>query len=155
VAVRFLCDSNLGKLSKWLRILGYDTLFDPGEADQCFIRKAGGEGRIALTRKRRLGGYPGCLIVLMSDRVHEQICEVMDALSIRPDPKDRMTLCLRCNAKLTEAAKLDVEGTVPAYVYQNCACFRKCPVCGRVYWPGTHPRRVEEYLRTRIPTGPL
>jgi uncharacterized protein with PIN domain len=153
--VRFLCDSNLGKLSKWLRILGYDTLFDRGDADQSFILRAGREGRIALTRKRSLGGDSGHLIVVTADRVEGQIGEVMEALSIKPDPKDRMTLCLRCNAKLKAAAKADVEGIVPAYVYQNCNDFRKCPDCGRIYWPGTHPRHVEEYLRTRIPTRPL
>ncbi|MCX5820939.1 MAG: Mut7-C RNAse domain-containing protein [Deltaproteobacteria bacterium] len=155
MGIRFLCDSNLGKLSKWLRILGYDTLFDRGDADQCFIRKAGREGRIALTRKRNLGGDSGHLIVVTADRVEGQIGEVMEALSIKPDPKDRMTICLSCNAKLKAATKADVEETVPAYVHQNCTDFRKCPDCGKIYWPGTHPRRVEEYLRMRIPTRPL
>jgi uncharacterized protein len=152
MAIRFLCDSNLGKLSKWLRILGYDTLFDRGETDWCFIRKADRDGRIALTRKKGLVGYSGNLIVLKADRVHEQIGEVMETLSMRPDPKDRMTLCLCCNGKLREASHADVEGMVPAFIYQNCACFRKCPICERVYWPGTHPRHVEEFLRMRIPT---
>ena len=68
--VRFLCDRNLGKLVKWLRILGYDTLWDRGDADQGFLRKAGGEGRIALTRKRNLGvSGSGRLIVVKADRV--------------------------------------------------------------------------------------
>ena len=155
MGIRFLCDSNLGKLSKWLRILGYDTLFDRGDADQCFILKAGREGRIALTRKKSLGDDSGRLIVVTADRVEGQIGEVMEVLSIKPDPKDRMTLCLRCNAKLKATAKADVEETVPVYVYQNCTDFRKCPDCGKIYWPGTHLLHVEEYLKTRIPTRPL
>jgi len=53
-----------------------------GDADQSFIRKAGREGRIALTRKRNLGGDSGRLIVVTSDRVEGQICEVMGVLSI-------------------------------------------------------------------------
>ncbi len=146
--VRFLCDRNLGKLSKWLRILGYDTLWDRRDADQDFLRKAGREGRIALTRKKNLGDSgSGRLIVVKTDWVEGQIGEILEALTVKPDPKDRMTLCLRCNAMLEVVTKEEVEGAVPAYVYQNSTCFRKCPICGRIYWPGTHARNVEELLR--------
>jgi uncharacterized protein len=152
MAVRFLCDCNLGKLAIWLRILGYDTLCERGEADQVFLRRAGRERRIALTRKRNLGGGPGRLIVVRNDRVEGQICEILEALTLNPDPQNRMTLCLRCNATLEEAMKEEVQGAVPAYVYQNSTNFRKCPICGRIYWPGTHVKNVEELLRTRIPS---
>jgi uncharacterized protein with PIN domain len=152
--LRFLCDRNLGKLSKWLRILGYDTLWDQGDADHGFLRKAGREGRIALTRKGNLGGDPGRLIVVRADRVEGQIGEILEALTLKPDPRNRMTLCLRCNVILEAVKKEDVEGAVPAYVYQNSTCFRKCPICGRIYWPGTHVRNVEELLRMRIPSRP-
>ena len=59
--VRFATDRNLGKLAKWLRILGYDTLYDRGNADPDFLRKAAADGRIALTRKRNLAclDHPG------------------------------------------------------------------------------------------------
>ncbi|MCX5838475.1 MAG: Mut7-C RNAse domain-containing protein [Deltaproteobacteria bacterium] len=153
--VRFLCDCNLGKLAKWLRILGYDTLWYPGDSDQSFLRKAGREGRIALTRKKNLGGGAGCFIVVRADRVEGQIGEILEALTLKPDPKNRMTLCLRCNAILEAITREEVEGSVPAYVYQNSTCFRKCPICGRIYWPGTHARNVEELIRMRIPTHPL
>jgi uncharacterized protein len=155
MAVRFLCDCNLGKLAKWLRILGYDTLWERGDADQGFLRKAEREKRIAVTRKRNLGGGFGRLIVIRDDRVEGQIGEILEALTMKPDPKDRMTLCLRCNAMLETVAKEEVEGAIPAYVYQNSTYFRKCPICGRIYWPGTHARNVEELLRMRIPTRPL
>jgi uncharacterized protein len=147
MAVRFLCDANLGKLSKWLRILGYDTLCERSAADLSLVRRARREGRIALTRKRGLAGDCGRIVMVMADRVDEQLGEVMDALLIKPDPKERMTLCLRCNVKLRETAKADVAERVPAYVYQSCTAFRICPVCGRVYWRGTHPRHIAEYLR--------
>jgi uncharacterized protein len=152
--VRFLCDCNLGKLAKWLRILGYDTLLERGDADQGFLRRAGRERRIALTRKRNLGGGSGGLIVVRADRVEGQIGEILEALTLKPDPQDRMTLCLRCNAILEAVKKEEVEGAVPAYVYQNSTCFRKCPICGRIYWQGTHVRNVEELIRRRIPTRP-
>jgi uncharacterized protein len=152
MAVRFLCDCNLGKLAKWLRILGYDTLLEKGNADQGFLRKAEREGRIALTRKRNLGGGSGRLIVVRDDRVEGQISEILEVLALNPDPRDRMTLCLRCNAILEAAKKEEVEGAVPVYVYQNSMDFRKCPICGRIYWLGTHVKNVEERLMMRIPS---
>lgn len=151
--VRFTADRNLGKLSKWLRILGYDTMYDRGEADRTFLRKAGDEGRIALTRKRSLARLPqpGRLVVVNADRVGVQIGEVLKELALEPDPAKRMTRCLRCNAPLEEASNERVAGQVPAYVLETCTQFRICRSCGRVYWPGTHPRRVEEYLRVHMP----
>ena len=154
MSVRFLCDCNLGKLAKWLRILGYDTLWERGAADQVFLRKAGRERRIALTRKKNLEGGSGRLIVVRDVRVEEQISEILEALTLNPDPQNRMTLCLRCNAILEAAKKEEVEGAVPAYVYQNSTDFRKCPICRRIYWPGTHVKNVKELLRTRIPSRP-
>jgi uncharacterized protein with PIN domain len=151
--VRFTADCNLGKLSKWLRILGYDTLYDRGNADETFLRKAGDAGRIALTRRRDLARRPesGCIVVVSADHVDMQIGEVLEALSLEPDPAKRMTRCLRCNAPLEEVSKESVTGLVPAYVCGICTQFRICRLCGRIFWPGTHPRHIEEYLRMHSP----
>jgi uncharacterized protein with PIN domain len=151
---RFLCDRNLGKLAKWLRILGYDTLFSRGNADRGFFEEAGREGRIALTRKRSLGrpGPPGRIVVVRSDRVGGQIAETLGVLSLEPDPSRRMSRCLLCNEPLEAIAKEEVKDLVPGYVYENQTGFRKCPRCGRIYWPGTHGRNVEEALRLRSPS---
>lgn len=154
MGIRLTADCNLGKLAKWLRILGYDTLYDRGNADLKFLMKAGEEGRIALTRKRNLARLspPGRFVVVKADHVAGQIKEVLEALTLEPDPARRMTRCLRCNEPLEEVPKKTVEGMVSAYVYGTCTRFRKCPLCGRIFWPGTHLRHVEEYLRTRIPS---
>ncbi len=151
--IRFTADRNLGKLVKWLRILGYDTLYDRRNADGSFLGRAGAEGRIALTRKRDLARLPrtGRLVVLSADRVGRQIGEVLEKLALKPDPARRMTRCLKCNAPLEEVSKEAVAGLVPAYVAETCNQFRICRHCGRIFWPGTHPRHVEEYLRTHIP----
>jgi len=151
--VRFTADRNLGKLAKWLRILGYDTLYDRENADGTFLRKAAEEGRIVITRKRDLARWSPSepLVVVKADHVERQIAEVLEALALEPDPVKRMTRCLRCNAPLEEASKEAVTGLVPAYVLETCTQFRICRHCGRVFWPGTHPRHVEEYLRTHVP----
>jgi uncharacterized protein len=150
---RFMADRNLGKLAKWLRILGYDTLYDREVADQNFLRRAGEGGRIALTRKRDLDhlSYPVRLVIVKADHVEGQLGEVFEALALEPDASKRMTRCLNCNAQLEEIPKVTVEGLVPAYVYGTCTRFRRCPRCARIFWPGTHTRRVEGYLKTRVP----
>ena len=154
---RFAADRNLGKLAKWLRILGYDTLYERGDGDREFLNRAGEGGRIALTRKRDLTrrAYPGSLVVVKADRVAAQIGEVLTALEMEPHPSRRMTRCLHCNEPLTEVPKAAVEGLVPAYVYGTHTRFRRCPRCGRIFWPGTHTRHVEEHLRTRVPAHPI
>jgi uncharacterized protein len=151
---RFTADRNLGKLAKWLRILGYDTLYDRGPAGRDFLRRAAEDGRIALTRKRDLARNvrPGSLFVVESDRVAAQIGEVLKALGGEPDPSRRMTRCLECNALLEELPKASVEELVPAYVYRASTQFRRCPRCGKIFWPGTHARHVEEFLTTRLPS---
>ena len=90
---RFICDRNLGKLAKWLRILGYDTFFYRGNADRDFLRKADREGRIALTRKRDLERrqHAGCLVVIKADRADAQIGEILEVLALSPDPLRRMS----------------------------------------------------------------
>ncbi|MBA4423944.1 MAG: twitching motility protein PilT, partial [Syntrophus sp. (in: bacteria)] len=143
--IRFIADRNLGTLAKWLRILGYDTLYERGNADLSFLRKAAEEGRVALTRKRDLSRrtHPVQLVVVRADNAPDQLAEVLAALTIIPDPVKRMTLCLRCNAPLEAIPKETAEGLVPAYVYQKCRQFRKCPLCDRIFWPGTHRECVE------------
>jgi uncharacterized protein with PIN domain len=155
--IRFIADRNLGTLVKWLRILGYDTLYERGNADLDFLNKAAAEGRVALTRKRDLACRSQSVrfVVVKADRAREQLAEVLTALAITPNPVKRMTLCLRCNVSLDAIPKETAEGFVPVYVYQTYGQFRACPLCGRIYWPGTHCERIEERLKTRIPAGPL
>jgi hypothetical protein len=150
---RFSADRTLGRLVKWLRILGYDTALRRRDRDRDFLTEAAEEGRIALTRKRDLARLPyqGRLVVVRADRSEEQLGEVLEALNLNPDPAKRMSRCLLCNALLEEVPKEAVNGLVPAYVHERCAQFRRCPLCGKLFWPGTHPQRIEEYLRTRIP----
>jgi uncharacterized protein len=151
--IRFIADRNLGTLAKWLRILGYDTLYERENADLNLIKRAAEEGRVVLTRKRDLGRRPQPvrLVVVKADHARDQLTEVLEVLTIIPNPMKRMTLCLRCNALLESIPKENAEGLVPAYVHQTYGEFRRCPLCGRVYWPGTHRERVEERLRTLLP----
>jgi uncharacterized protein with PIN domain len=147
--MKFLADSSLGRLSRWLRILGYDTVYWRGEADRAFLRRAEKEGRAVLTRRRDVLArqHPGIVLFVESDRVEDQIAEVLRKLNVKPDPDAFFTICLECNVPLIEVTRDEVRLEIPDYVYQTQHEFRRCPGCNRVYWPGTHRERAMAVLQ--------
>jgi uncharacterized protein with PIN domain len=152
--MKFLADSSLGRLSKWLRILGYDTVYWRGEADRPFLRIAEREGRVVLTRRRDVLSrqQPGIVLFVENDRVEDQIAEVLGKLDLKPEPENLFTLCLHCNESLKAATPDEVQPLVPDYVFRTQSEFRVCPKCRGVYWPGTHRERASEKLRRILGT---
>jgi len=144
--MKFLADSSLGRLSRWLRILGYDTVYWRGEADRSFLRKAEREGRAVLTRRKDVLArqHPGIVLFVENDRVEDQIEEVLKKLDLRPEQSKLFTLCLRCNESLKEAKPEEVRPLVPEYVFRTQREFRVCPECHGVYW---HRERALSALR--------
>lgn len=150
--MKFLADSSLGRLSKWLRILGHDTVYWRGEADRSFLRKAEKEGMAVLTRRKDVLArqHPGIVLFVENDRVEDQIVEVLGKLGLKPEPENLFTLCLRCNESLKEAKPEEVRPLVPDYVYRTQRDFRVCSKCRRVYWPGTHRERAMKTLEKML-----
>ncbi len=146
-APTFLADAMLGRLARWLRILGYDVEYSPGEDDD-LLRLAHREGRILLTRDTRLlrrQRLPPHLFI-QSDHVVEQLRQVVATLRLDPEsPPSRRCIC--CNAVLEPRSKNEVLGLVPEFVWSRRETFWGCPRCRRIYWAGTHRQRMEEAIR--------
>jgi uncharacterized protein with PIN domain len=143
--LRLLADGMLGKLAKWLRLLGYDTAYDNAAADPDLARRARVEGRVLLTRDRELAARRGLrTLLIQSEVLEEQVREVQDALGLPPDPA--LSRCAVCNTVLEPVSPEDVVERVPPYVLRTQREFRRCPSCGRVYWPGTHVDEMQEQL---------
>ena len=149
---RFIVDINVGKLARWLRMMGYDTvLFDHGHDDR-MIRIALSEGRIIVTRdtqlmKRRVitsGRLKAVLVT--SDQPEEQIRQVVDKLHLDTSYSP-FSLCLECNQPLVERSKAEVADLVPPHVFETQEHYVQCPGCLRVYWKGTHWQAMTEKLR--------
>ena len=154
-APKFIVDNNVGKLAKWLRIMGYDALFFNGSNDSNMIAIALAEGRVILTRdtqivKRRVvtSGQLN-VILIQSDKPELQMQQVIDALSLDCQLRP-FVICLECNQPLLERSKEQVKDLVPPYVFQTQSQYMECPACHRIYWRGTHwqamTRKLEQYM---------
>jgi hypothetical protein len=135
----------LGTLAKWLRILGYDTLYDPRLDDHQLVRLARAEGRVLLTRDRPLAGRRGLRALLVaSEDLDEQLRQVLVELELEPDRT--YSRCPVCNGGLEAISHDEARAYVPPYVAQTQAEFKHCSSCGRIYWQGSHWQQMEEHL---------
>jgi uncharacterized protein len=144
---RFVADKTLGRLARWLRIVGCDVLYGPNFSGKGLLSAARCEDRIVLTRDRRVARRSGVppLLLVESDRFREQLRQVIDAFAIDPG-KALFRRCIECNADLVEATREEVSGRVPAFVLATQTRFRRCPRCRHLYWDATHVARVRDEL---------
>ncbi len=145
--VRFVVDGHLGRLARYLRMLGFDARWRSDAGDEELARVAATERRVLLTRdqgllKRRIVSH-GYWVRAADPR--RQLAEVVRRLDLsRAIAPFRR--CLRCNEPLETVAKEVVEDELPPAVRRRHDAFRRCPSCRRVYWAGSHHRRMVELV---------
>jgi uncharacterized protein with PIN domain len=143
----------LGTLAKWLRILGYDTQYDPDLDDHQLVRLARAQDRVLLTRDRELARRRGLRVLLVtSERLDAQIGQVLAELELEPDRS--FSRCPVCNAPLAEMDRETARSRVPAYVAQTHKTFKSCPACQRIYWRGSHWQRMDDQLARILENDP-
>ncbi|MFB0527613.1 MAG: Mut7-C RNAse domain-containing protein [bacterium] len=146
--MKFLVDFMLGRLCKWLRLLGYDASYFVSEKKSDLIYQSLKEGRIILTRDHRLSKKKAIkLVIINSDLLEEQLEQVFSELDIKVDPDEIFTRCLVCNEVLQEIKKEKVKDRVPNYVFQTKKDFSFCPNCQKIYWKGTHWDLAHQLLK--------
>jgi hypothetical protein len=131
----------LGKLARWLRILGYDTAYERLIDDERLVERVLAENRWLLTRDRFLArrrALRGRLTLLTSDHVPEQLQQLARDIHLDLRLDASMPRCPDCNRVLEELSREAAAPRVPLYVAQTYAVFAICPACGRIFWPGTH-----------------
>ena len=154
--LKFIVDNNVGKLAKWLRVMGYDTLFFNGSDDSGMIAIALAEDRVILTRdtqimKRRVVTSGQLKVMLIqSDKPELQMQQVIDTLNLDYQFKP-FSICLECNQLLVERSKQQVKDLVPPYVFKTQSQYMECPACHRIYWRGTHwqamTKKLEKFIK--------
>jgi len=146
--VAFAVDCMLGRLAKWLRILGFDVFYSSRAVDEDLLEVHKRQERFLLTRDRGLlqRADPGRSALVKSDHVQRQLVEVLEALGLSLRPGKFFTRCLLCNTPLEALAKADAEAKVPDFVFLSCAGFSICRACGKVYWRGSHTDHVRAMI---------
>lgn len=144
--MRFLADEMLIRLARLLRAAGYDTAMAPARTpDQVLLEIARAEGRILLTRDRRLAARAAPNSLLVSGRgAVEEARRIAEHLSL-DWAHAPFTRCVMDNAALAEASPAEI-ARMPPQAQALPGPFRVCPVCGRLYWPGSHVKRIGERL---------
>lgn len=145
--VRFLADVMLGRLARWLRLLGFDTLYYNDISDNRLLRIAKEQGRFILTRDTRLVKIKGIkdYLLIKANDSFSQLLEVIDTLKLTRF--NLLSRCVKCNGMLTRILdKNEIKDSVPEFVFLHFNLFLRCSDCGKVYWEGTHPRKFREKL---------
>lgn len=138
---RFAVDRMLGRLARWLRILGHDVAYGSHLGGRALLDCARREGRLLLTRDTRLvrGHDLPPHLFLTSDHFREQLRQVAETVPLGAGVLGR---CLDCNRVLEDVPRERARDRVPAFVWDTTERFLSCGACGRLYWPATHREHV-------------
>ncbi len=139
----FAADAMLGRLARWLRLLGFDCAYDPRIDDDELVRLAVSEGRTILTRDRSLPQewWITDVYLVSEEEVRKQLVEVVRRFDLTGSIRV-LTRCTACNGKLRPATRAEVQGRVPARILGLHETFSQCPTCSHVYWEGSHAERI-------------
>ncbi len=148
---RFVLDTHLGRLAAYLRMLGYDCLYQNDAHDAELARLAHDEQRILLTRdlgllKRSIVIYGAFVREVIPSR---QIIEVMRRFHLAPAPTV-FQRCMRCNSLTAPVGKAEIEHLLEPKTRQYFDTFRRCTACGKIYWQGSHYARMQALLACAI-----
>jgi uncharacterized protein with PIN domain/DNA-directed RNA polymerase subunit RPC12/RpoP len=141
--VKFFADVNVARLVRWLRAAGFDTLWEDRIADFDLVRRAAVEKRFVLTLDKRIlqEFLVDHVVLLTSEDPLAQFAEIIERFNISK-PVRLFVRCLACNTVLRPATTDEIGANVPEAVAATTREFQLCPTCGKIYWEGTHTRRM-------------
>ena len=149
---RFVLDVHLGKLARYLRLLGFDALYRNDYDDPTIIALARADHRIILTRDRGILKHSAVThgYWLRHTQAGSQLREVVQAFDLQRNARP-FTRCLQCNVTLEAVDKAAILDDLPPGVRTAYEIFTRCPGCRKLYWPGTHYERMKALLGELLP----
>ncbi len=149
---KFLLDENLGKLAKWLRILGYDAAVYKSISLEKKIYLCKKERRVFLTRSNKIAKRKEDFsrILIRKEKYDKQLLELKDLIEL--EEINIFSRCLDCNSKLQKIQVEKIEGLVPENVRNNFSDFEICRKCGKIYWKGSHYEAMKSKLKNLLTT---
>ena len=144
----FAAEKTLGRLTKWLRLLGFDTHYESDLRGKKFIDTLEND-RILLTRTRRLRNQFRSykMIFIESDHLERQLQQIFRELGLRANQTRPFSRCLQCNVPIVAVSKNDLWGRIPDFIFETHDYFNQCPQCKRVFWRGSHTRKSLAKIR--------
>lgn len=151
-SLRFIADAHLGKVARYLRLLGFDCLFFNDAGDSNLAAISVDQGRVLLTRDRDLLMHRvithGCFVHATEPK--QQLKEIVQRLQLESE-YNPFTRCMVCNGLLMAVERSRIEGRLPQRVGENYNEFWCCDECGRIYWKGSHYREMRHFIDTLTP----
>ena len=148
--LKFLADGMLGKLTRWLRMLGHDVVYAGSTNDNELILKAKKENRILLTRDvelyKRAISKGAEVFLLESPNQIMNLAQTAKHFKLSLEINPALSRCPKCNTKIKPVEKEEVEGKVPKKTLVHYDDFWQCPNCQQVYWRGAHWKKIEQTL---------
>ena len=141
--LKFFADVNVARLVRWLRANGIDTAWEDSISDEDLVRRAIDEKRFVLTLDKGLveEWRSDNVLLLTQDKPLEQFREIIRRFDIKK-PKEFFTRCLVCNHVLRNAGAEEIAENAPPQIRENQKEFYYCPNCDKIYWEGSHTRRM-------------
>jgi uncharacterized protein with PIN domain len=146
----FICDVMLGKLAKYLRILGLNTIYIRNNT-MLEDYKEQGDLLCLLTKRKKITGYKKCIFI-KSDTAKRQLEEIRYLISPFINSEKVLTRCIMCNVELIKTEKADIEQCIPEFVFHHYEAFKVCPSCKKIYWKGSHAEHMSELIEGIINT---
>ncbi|MEM2320835.1 MAG: DUF5615 family PIN-like protein [Candidatus Bathyarchaeia archaeon] len=148
--IKFMVDGMLGKVARWLRMLGYDTKYANDLNDYEILKIAADEKRIILTKDYQLfrkANANGIKAVFIEGRSHiEKLADLSRQLNIKLEIDIKKSRCPKCNSAIKPVNKESVKGKVPSSTHKIYNEFWICTGCGQIYWKGSHWNKINNSL---------
>lgn len=152
MAFRFIADSMLGKLARWLRLMGFDTLYFPSIPDLELVEKAREGKRIILTMDARLASTlkKDKHIFLTHSDPHQQLKYLIKELNLDPW-SNLFSRCVYCNELVEKIKdKSEIKDKVSFHHFNSNSSFYHCPVCDKIYWKGSHHQKIKDIIKNLV-----
>lgn len=148
--IKFVADGMLGSVTRWLRILGYDVKYSDNYTDNELLEITEKENRILLTKDselfQRAKKHNLKILFIKGKNILEKIVEVADRYHIRLEIDPSISRCPTCGSQIRQIKKSELYGKIPEGTYKHYSRFWNCVNCNKVYWRGSHWKKINKCL---------
>ena len=151
---RFVLDTHLGRLARYLRLAGFDTCYSNDCDDARLAEIAETQSRILLTRDRGLLKRARVVHArfIRVDDPHAQLDDIAAHFELGPRMAP-FSRCSDCNTPLEAVDKAEIVHRLAPLTRRYYTCFARCPACDKLYWSGSHAREVRGWLERMARVG--